>query len=125
MKSTSEAIKTLVEAFVEEIETLIHTQLVNSLTAAVSGGQKPSKADKSAVVKPAKKGGKRSPADLEKLTDKLHSYIGKHPGQRIEQIGAAMSMSTKDLRLPAQKLIADKAISTKGAKRATAYFAKV
>jgi hypothetical protein len=69
------------------------------------------------------KGEKRSPGSLAKLTADLGAYIKKNPGQRIEQIGKAMGVATKDLALPVKKLIAEKAIRTRGQKRATAYFA--
>ena len=52
------------------------------------------------------------------------AYIAKHPGQRIEQIGAAMGVSTKSLVLPSKKLIASKAVFTRGNKRATTYSTK-
>jgi len=58
------------------------------------------------------------------LIKKLHGYIAKNPGQRIEQIAASLDISTKELNLPAKKLISEKKLSTKGQKRATTYFAK-
>jgi hypothetical protein len=61
-------------------------------------------------------------SDLEALIrSKLHRYIASHPGQRIEQIGKALGETTKDLRLPAQKLIAEKLVKTKGARRGMTY----
>jgi hypothetical protein len=71
-----------------------------------------------------KKGAKRTPEELEQLIKKLHTYVAKNPGQRIEQIAAGLDISTKELNLPAKKLIGDKKLSTKGQKRATTYFAK-
>lgn len=71
-----------------------------------------------------RRGQKRDPKELEALTSKLRSYIAKHPGQRIEQIGRGIGLATKELALPAKKLIAAKQISTKGQKRATTYFPK-
>ena len=68
------------------------------------------------------KGAKRSPDELEKLTTQLLSYIKGNAGQRIEQIADGMGTSTKELNLPAKKLISTKAIKTKGHKRATQYF---
>jgi hypothetical protein len=68
------------------------------------------------------KGAKRSPDELEKLTGQLLSYIKGNAGQRIEQIADGMGTSTKELNLPAKKLLSTKAIKTKGHKRATQYF---
>ncbi|MCB9830258.1 MAG: hypothetical protein H6806_10925 [Planctomycetes bacterium] len=68
------------------------------------------------------KGAKRTQAELEALTTRLAAYIAKNPGLRVEQINRDLGTSTKDLALPIKKLIADKVIKSKGAKRATAYF---
>jgi hypothetical protein len=68
------------------------------------------------------KGAKRPPQEIEKLTGKLGDYVKSNPGQRIEQIAKGMGTSTKELNLPVKKLIATKAIKTKGQKRATQYF---
>lgn len=68
------------------------------------------------------KGAKRSPDELEELTEQLLAYIKGNPGQRIEQIADGMGTSTKELNLPAKKLLGNKSIKTKGHKRATQYF---
>jgi hypothetical protein len=78
----------------------------------------------SSLSQSRKKGAKRTPEELEQLIKKLHSYVAKNPGQRIEQIASGLDISTKELNLPAKKLIGDKKLSTKGQKRATTYFAK-
>lgn len=67
-------------------------------------------------------GAKRDPAELAALTDALGDYISKHPGMRIEEIGAALQLPTKDLVLPVQKLLAAKRIKRTGTRRATKYF---
>jgi hypothetical protein len=69
----------------------------------------------------AKTGTRRDPKVLAKLTVDLALYISRNSGQRIEQIAKGMGVSTKDLKLPAKKLIADKAVKTRGARRATVY----
>jgi hypothetical protein len=67
------------------------------------------------------KGAKRAPDELAQLTNDLAAYVQANPGQRIEQIAKGMGFSTKDLRLPALKLIEAGTIKTKGQKRATQY----
>jgi hypothetical protein len=52
----------------------------------------------------------------------LLAQINAKRGQRIEQIAAAMKVPTNDLKLPAQKLLADKKVKTKGQKRGTQCF---
>jgi predicted transcriptional regulator len=56
------------------------------------------------------------------LVGKLQAEIKAKPGLRMEQIAKALSSSTKELALPAKKLIAEKKIKTKGERRATKYF---
>lgn len=70
------------------------------------------------------KGAKRPPDEIERLTGRLLDYVKGNPGQRIEQIADGMGTSTKELNLPAKKLIAGKQLKTKGQKRATQYFAR-
>jgi hypothetical protein len=67
---------------------------------------------------PRRKGQKRDPRELEMLTGRLGDYIRRHPGKRIEQIAEALGARTKELALPAKKLMEAKKISTKGQKRA-------
>ena len=68
------------------------------------------------------KGEKRSPALIAKTTDALLAYVKSHAGQRIEQIAAGLKVTTKDLALPAKKLLSERKLKTKGQKRATQYF---
>jgi hypothetical protein len=67
--------------------------------------------------------GKRTPEDLEALSEKFGSFVKANPGLRIEQINKQLGTTTKDLALPIRKLISDGTISTKGQKRSTTYFA--
>jgi hypothetical protein len=68
------------------------------------------------------RGRKRDPGVIAALTERLGGYIAAHPGQRIEEIAAALGTATKTLVLSVKKLIAGKAILTRGQKRATRYF---
>ena len=69
------------------------------------------------------RGAKRSPEDLESLSETFASFVKGNPGLRIEQINKQLGTTTKDLALPIRKLIADGVVSTKGQKRSTTYFA--
>jgi hypothetical protein len=62
---------------------------------------------------------------LEALVEKLYGYIKANPGKRIEPIGTALGVATRDLALPVKKLLAAKRITSKGQKRSTAYSAVV
>jgi hypothetical protein len=79
------------------------------------GGRKP-------AARKRAPGEKRPPAELVKLTDKLGDYIKSHPGHRMEAIGKALGVPTRELNLPVKKLLAGKKIRVQGHKRATEYF---
>jgi hypothetical protein len=123
-----------IQSFVEELTQLIKRAAVQSVAEALNeGGSRrgPGRprgaagAARAASAGPARrKGAKRDPKELEGLTEKLLSYVKSHEGQRIEQIAQGMGISTKELALPAKKLIATKKIRTTGTRRATKYFGK-
>ena len=131
-------LRSLVDRFVEDITSAIHSGVKDALGSALGenllgrkgrgagrGGRRvvPALGRVARVAAPAL-GRKRAPEQLEALTGKLRDYIAKNPGQRIEQIGSGLGVATKELALPARKLLAHKQISKKGQKRATTYFAK-
>lgn len=66
-------------------------------------------------------GGRRSSEDVAGLADALLEHIQKHPGQRGEEIAAALETDTRTIRLPLKKLIEDKKVKTKGQARGTSY----
>jgi len=68
------------------------------------------------------RGAKRSPEDLESLSETFASFVKANPGLRIEQINKQLGTTTKDLALPIRKLVAEGVIATKGQKRSTTYF---
>jgi chromosome segregation and condensation protein ScpB len=70
-----------------------------------------------------KPGEKRTPQELEAITARVLDLIKHHPGERIETLAARGGLSTKEMNLPIKKLIAQKAIRTRGQKRATTYTA--
>ena len=76
-------------------------------------------------VKPARraKGERRSSEDVDATAAQLLAYIKANDGKRIEEIAKGMNMYTADLKLPAQKLLAAKAVKTTGQKRGTKYYA--
>src|SRR5688572_18407678 len=125
-----------IQSFVEELTLLVKRAAVQSVAEALNeggtsrrgpgrprgSGARPRAAASSGGGR--RKGAKRDPKLLAALTDKLLSYVKGHPGQRIEQIAQGMNTSTKELALPAKKLISGKKIRTTGTRRATKYFGK-
>lgn len=134
MANINDAIRSALDAFVEDLSNLIQQAALESVEQALASASAiPGKRGRGArAAAPAfvslnqnrKKGAKRTADELEQLIKQLHVYISKNPGQRIEQIAQGLDISTKELNLPAKKLISDKKLSTKGQKRATTYFAK-
>jgi hypothetical protein len=70
-----------------------------------------------------RKGAKRTAAEIANTISQLQAYIASKPGQRMEQIGVALTTATKDLTRPLQKLLDAGAVRREGAKRASKYFA--
>ncbi|HEX2689793.1 MAG TPA: hypothetical protein VHN14_24410, partial [Kofleriaceae bacterium] len=68
------------------------------------------------------RGAKRSPEDLEALSEQFATFVKANPGLRIEQINKQLGTTTKDLALPIRKLISEGMITAKGQKRSTTYF---
>jgi len=133
MANISDTIRAALDASVNDLSNLIQEAALESVEQALAEASTiPGRGGRGArAVTPSlsfsqsrKKGAKRTPEELEQLIKKLHAYIAKNPGQRIEQIAQGLDISTKELNLPAKKLISEKKLSTKGQKRATTYFAK-
>jgi len=134
-------IRARVEQFASELADLIRESAMETVSAALAGarpsrgrGGRRSAAPVSAGRSSSssgrgraasrEKGAKRPPDEIERLTSRLLEYVKGNPGQRIEQIADGMGTSTKELNLPAKKLIAGKQLKTKGQKRATQYFGR-
>ena len=137
--SLDDRIRARVEQFAAELAELIRESAMETVSVALAGARpSPGRGGRrgpAAVVAAVRstgrgraasreKGAKRPPDEIERLTGRLYDYIKGNPGQRIEQIADGMGTSTKELNLPAKKLIAGKQLKTKGQKRATQYFAR-
>ena len=135
MQDPRTEIQRVLESATKEIVEIVQRLVVETVQARLGGltdDLAPRRSGATDARVPAKKapvagttrakGSKRTQAELDALTTKLAAYIAKNPGLRVEQINRDLGTTTKDLALPIKKLIADKAIKSKGAKRATAYF---
>lgn len=128
----SDQIRSRVEEFVDELSSLIRQSAMDTVAQVLGGvgesrrGRRGASAGRGSAVeargRARAKGAKRSQDELERLTARLLTYVKANAGQRIEQIAKGMAVSTRELNLPAKKLLADKSIRTKGQKRATQYF---
>jgi hypothetical protein len=134
--SLNDRIRARVEQFAEELSVLIRESAMETVRDALGGvsgaGRRGAGRSRPPALAPAprglgraralSKGAKRAPEEIERLTGKLADYIKGNPGQRIEQIADGMGTHTRELNLPAKKLLATKQIKTRGQKRATTYF---
>ena len=135
MQKTND-IQALVENFAAQLSQVmrraaleeVHAKLslvIGDIAPARRGPGRPRKAASagaSAKLPKAKKGGKRTAADLGAISDALLAHVKANPGARGEQIAAALGTDVGTMRLPMQKLIAAKKIKTKGQRRGTSYF---
>jgi hypothetical protein len=136
--SLDDRIRVRVEQFASELAELIRESAMETVSAALTGARpSPGRGGRRAAAPIAvargagrgraasrEKGAKRPPDEIERLTSRLLDYVKSNPGQRIEQIADGMGTSTKELNLPAKKLISGKQLKTKGQKRATQYFSR-
>jgi hypothetical protein len=131
MSSFEQQINHRVQSFVAEITELARKQALETLSSALQGagllggrgrGGRNGVGRRGRAALATSAGGRRSADQIEATCEALMTAIAASPGQRIEQIGGAIGMRTKDLALPIRKLVAQKQIRTEGQRRATRYF---
>lgn len=64
----------------------------------------------------------RDNKDVEGLRDKLVAVITEQPGQRTEDLNAALGTETQQIAPVLRKLVAEQHVRTEGARRGTRYF---
>lgn len=124
---TTPNIQGALDALVDAIRSELRMEFLSALGGAQppargGGARKPGRAAAPARPKARAKGAKRTPDELEALTKNVLAHIKRNPGQRVEQIAAALGTSTKELALPIIKL--GKALKTQGQRRGTKYSAR-
>jgi hypothetical protein len=128
-------IKAKIDTFASELEALVRQAALEAVAGALgtSGagrgrpGRPAAKAARAPAAAATRRGGRRrrrSPQALGAASETILKHVKAHPGQRAEEVRAAVGMD-KNLWIPAvKKLIEDKKIIKKGEKRATTYTAK-
>jgi hypothetical protein len=130
---TSPDIRSLIESFTSDLSTVMRRAALEEVQARLTlvigdvapkrrGPGRP-RATAAAAVPQKKKRGKRTAADLAGVGDALLAHVKANPGARGEQIAAALGTDVETMRLPMQKLIAEKKVRTEGERRGTRYFA--
>lgn len=116
-------IRALVDQFTEQLQLVIRRLALQQVLGALSGSPpgrprgRPRKAGS-----PARRGGKRSSAELDEIGSRLLAHVQRNPGQRGDQIAKALGTDVGTMRLPMSKLIGDKKVRTKGQRRGTTYY---
>lgn len=124
-------IRARVDSFVGELSALVRQAALDSIRAAIAGGsaaqpaRRPAaRAANAASAAPSVPGrrGRRPSAQSEQAAQTLLAHVQANPGQRLEEIGAALKLPTQILKGPAGRLLRAGALRTEGQRRGTRYF---
>jgi hypothetical protein len=116
-------IRSRIDAFLADITTLLKQAALESVKDALGDGavkRGPGRPRKVAASRGRR--GRRDPAAIAALADKILSHVRAIPGQRLEEIGRSLGMDTAVLKRPIANLLATRALRTEGRKRGTMYF---
>ena len=134
-------IQQLISSFAAQLETLAKRAAIQQVIANL-GGQtgsaprrgrgrpkgstnKPAAAaavSSGAAIKPVRKGKRRTAEDVAAMGATLVDYVKANPGQRADQIAAALRTDPDTIRLPMQALLSARKVKTQGQRRGTKYF---
>lgn len=129
--SLENEIRSRVDAFVSELRGLVQQAALDSIRAAIAGAPAGASARRAAPRRatstpaapaPAGRRGRRPSPESERAAAALLAHVQAHPGQRLEEIGAALGMDTSLLKGPAARLVRDGSLRTEGQRRGTRYF---
>jgi hypothetical protein len=125
-----------IEVFVAELSGLVREAALGAVQEVLGGGAAPrrgrprttSKAParrSAALRKPSKSGkrAKRSGNQVEAVAETILAHVKANAGTGVTDMGAALGMTPKEMRLPILKLLADKKLKTTGQRRGTKYHA--
>jgi len=127
MNDVDRQIRDRVESFVVELTDLVRQAALESVSEVLGGQAAPGAVGRRGGRPPRprmrRRGGKRSPEEIETTTQRVLDYVRDNPGHGVEQMAMDLATSTKDLTLPIKKLLSNGDLLTEGQKRATKYFA--
>lgn len=127
MPNTSD-LRSLVDTFVSDLTAITKRMALEQVLESLGGDAAPARRGpgrpRAAAALPQKKkgGGKRSAEDLGAMGDALLAHVQSNPGQRGEQIAAALGTDVGTMRLPMKKLLGEGKVRTEGQRRGMTYF---
>lgn len=131
MQTTDQILDTLRASIEADVRQQVRTELLAKLTGTTpvakpaSGRRSHPRgvADKAPRASKPTSATKRSPADLAKTCNQVLAYVKGHPSASAEAIRTSLGVPLSVIELPIKKLLAGKALTRKGEKRATRYYA--
>lgn len=139
MPTATATIRSRIDAFVQEIESLTRLAALEAVHTVLSGSA-PSALQRSParrigrgigrVARPAApisrsagKRAKRTTEDVAEFGAKILAFVKSNPGCSAEQIRDGLRLSKKDIALPILRLREEKRLKVTGQKRGTKYYA--
>lgn len=125
-------IEALIAQFTDDLTQLVRRNALQQVLSALGGEDVPRSSGRPRMprrtsAKPGRVGararGTRSAQDVAAMREQLLAHVKAHPGQRGEQIAAALKTDVKTMRAPMLELIAEKKVRTEGQRRGMTYFA--
>jgi hypothetical protein len=134
-------IQALIQSFATQLEAAAKKAAIEQVLASIGGsasaptrrgrgpGRPKGSTNKSAAapatgspIMKVRAGKRRSAEDVEAMGTALTDYVRANPGERGEQIAAALRSDVGTIRLPMKALIAARKIKTQGERRGMKYF---
>ena len=126
MKDIERQIAQRVETFVAELSDLLRkAALQNAADILAKQAEAPGPSHRRRRARRAARRDlreRRSPAQIDQLATRVEAEVASQPGRRVDQIAKDLGVTTRDLKLPVKKLLAEKRITRTGQRRATCYF---
>lgn len=135
-----EQIQDRIESFVGELTGLVRQAGLEAVQEALGAGTPPKrrgrrkktrkaparrKVVKRKATKATKAGkrAKRSTTQVDEVSARILSHVKAHQGTGVTEMGLALHMTPKDMRLPILRLLETKKLKTTGQRRGTKYHA--
>ena len=128
MSDRERELRTLVDAFVDDLRERIHQETLRVVRRALTGDGASPDPSRRALPRPPRPrsarrpGVRRSTEFMAKHVEHVFDYIKANEGRQIGAIAQALNTTPKDVRLPLWKLLSAKRIVALGQRKGTRYF---